>query len=1209
MEKSRDFLSAFNDKIIDEMKREDVLLIGDISLDDDSYRRLEEAFSVLWKINYRYFGELYKESLILLLVKNAERNYSGNFWGHLKFDINLNQRDFTRDLFSNVCERYNFPTFETEAKEGYGIITPYICHSGIPNEELSDFFAAFDNYFDNGNVQAFINQIDQRPSLVRRHTKRFLDYLGTNQFTFILQWDEVTSLYNDVITAEEILKQLELSFEGELLLIPLRFIQHYIDWQKTPTEQPGRKSTKKHRYRSPKITLNWDARCLVLNIPEQEIPRDLNPDSRDKLIWIIEYAGETFRLESIIYKNGLLNKYLTDEESLKLRQPQFLDGDLSQVYVQVYFNDVNQLLQSWELVFAPDEYIVFDDSGKMLHSNQVSKKDLVIFAAGHIKVVSGNIDFDTNVAFWPNFRLYTVSFGDLATITLENNKRNKKFTIEKKPGPNIPELLGGVVFHNNPSIYQELPHLVFPDVTDDSLSVEILHVESKDKKIVKEPQQETNLSQVIEATRYGTYNLRIKQENRTIDRKRFYYIPEIRFDDEGDYWPEPKNGYKPGANYRFATSKEVHIKIDGLKKENELVEGDTRKVWFKADEQKTRYHGRITLCSKFSENEINIDFQMAAKPILWAIESSADTSQPEYTDQPIYFTDEQIRALKEPYLLLSAGDLGCKEMQGKLIVTDGQGNDLFNTDFQIKSGGTFSFPLTNLILSDAIRKIDQYQVSIQLFSPYGELIGGSTYPLVIVRPTIDFSHFNVELQDDFITFSWRDNGMLTERGMFLADLTRPWNEAKYYPIFEDHTIINLPQTELEYGIYSVKIDVPKRQNPFGRRYFEPTVWSEIFMLEALDEEMSDSLESFNYHWLSYLLFEDDDTDAEQKKKSSPKPLIQEAQQAMNLVKTYLTIKTLDSRNDHITEEKKEKFLTLERVYRNLAREVDVPTEDMLRAILNEDFSPKDYFDVFSFFELVQLTDQEIKAMNWIEVIHKISDQLPDLAFQIAMATNNYYRYVERWIGRYTLSELLELQQGEDPIEVMQEHFEHNQKWARHPDYWGSYQDVLEFFNKYHVDMRRGRYKNMAYQEYLAHYEEAYKKGTRKLFDKSFIWKRQDLQHEINSNASGYTKLLEYLAGCVRTDIEPYLSELRRFFPKAMDRISNIINPDGDPQIAEDLIYNTYLIMFVVTLYRQGKWSYRQNYLLRNADRIRRYFPEMYNHTLVVFDLYLRDGGQ
>lgn len=1210
MEKSIDFLKTFNRKIFEEMKRDDIQLIGDISLDNDSYRQLEEALYVVWERDYRYYGRLYKESLILLLVKNAERHYSGSFWEHLKINFNLNQRSYTRKLFLEVCERHGFPTFETEAEEGYGIITPYICHSGIPNDELSDFFAVFESYFDSRNVQAFLNLIDQRSHLVRSHTRRFLTYLAANQFPFLLQWDEVTRVYNDHLTAEDVFKLVKMSFEGESVLIPIRFIKQYINWQRMPSEQPGRKPTERHRYRSPQIALDFDTGCLALNIPEQDVPQKLNPGYLDKLVWIIEFAGKTKRIETFIYKNVLSNNYFTDAESVKLHQPDSLDDSPGHIHVQVCFNDVNQFLQTWELAFAADRLIVFDESGKMIHNNQVSKKEFILFAAEYYKVISGYVDLEADVVFWPNYKLHAIRFGDFEAITVEDGRSSKKYTIERKPGLNIPELQGGAVFHNNPFVYEKLPLLVFPDIPDDSLSVEITHYESKDKKIVEPVEKETVLSNVVNVARYGTYVLRVRQDKKTIDRKRFYYIPKIDFVDEGDYWPKPGEGYNPDSYYRFETNEDIRIEIDGLAKENELVEAGKRKVWFRAEKQNTRPRGRISFYSEFSGGELSVAFQMTARPILWAIESASDASQLKYTDKPIYFTDEQIRALKEPYLFLAAGDLGSASLQGQLFVTDRQGNHIFNTDFQLKNGGAFSFPLLNLLLSDALQNVKQYQIGIQLFSPFGEMIGGSSYPLVTVSPTIKFSHFHVELQDHSVNFSWLDNGELTERGMFLTDLTRPWEKVRYFPVFEDQTSIMLPHSELKSGIYSAKIDIPKRQSPFGKLYFEPTVWSVFFAIQAPnDDEKSDPVASFNYYWFSYLLSEQDDTNAIQQRKSSPIPVIKDARQAMNLVKTYLTIRAIETQMDHWPDSRKQKFHTLERVYRNLARQVGVPTREMLEFILKEGFSPKDYFDVFSFFEIVQLTDREIQLMNWFEVIRRISDQMPDLAFQIAMAMNSYYQYVERWVGRNTLNELLELRQGEDPIETMRDRFENDRKmkvWASHPDYWGSYQDVVDFFDKYYVDMYRSRFKKMDYQEYLAFYESEYKKGTRKLFDKSFIRKRQDIQHEITNNADRYSKLLKHLEDCVKNDIRPHFSELERSFPTAMSRINDFER--HDTVIAEEIIYNAYLIMFVVTLYRQGKWSHRYGLLLRNADRVRRYFPEMYNHTLVVFDLYLRDGG-
>lgn len=1207
MERAKEILAGLNRYVVSEMSKEDVHLIGNIPFNNEEYNNLSDYLSLFLEQDFNYYSELYKELLVLLLVKNAERNYSGDFWSQLKFDFKNPQRKKTRELYFKVCKHYNFPTFRKEAEAGYSIITPYICHSGITNDELPDFFNMFEKNFDVRHPDDLLNMFTYRP-YIRPHTKRFFDHLKENALSFLLQWYEVTEAYSLTATEEDIMERLNEEFEGEDIIIPVRYVRHYLEWQSFTDESTTTRRKRKDKFLPPYVSLDLDTYGLILNIPDQKISENLDSGYNDKLIWVAEVAGQVIQLNTYIYKNTILNKSLTDERTHILKENREDEERCKEINIQLFHNTLDRYLASWTLPFMQNAYLVFDKYGRLI-SDFVVGEECWVLLSNDFFVERGVVEYECSAMFWPSFKLLNLSFNSLSEIVLSDEADNKIY-ISKKKGFNIPELIGGELFQNNISIFQNLPLLLFPENPNKNCEIQLDHRESKKRVPIEACGKTVNLAKSIETDQYGTFHLRVKQNNRTIYKKKLYYIPSIKVNERGGYWPTPGKGYESNI-YQFDTLADLQIKIDGASIENDYVKNGKRTTLLNVDQTKTQYNGIINMTFGESERNTSIPFTMMARPIVWSIESHSENMQLEYTGEPIHLTQEKINELLEPYLFLATGDLGATELQCELLVLEHTGSILLDHQFYLRSNQRFSYPLMNILQSDILRDLSQYQIALKLYDPDGNTISGSHYPILTVSPTVETSDFKVDIGEYDITFSWQELSEPTERGLYLFDLTRPWENEKYFPIYSNNTFINLQRRALKPGIYSARIDSPIARSLFSNLHFEPTDWTDenVYHIPGT-EDTENSLTDFNFHWINYLIWGEEEHHNSHQLTALPD--INETEIAMMLAKSYLTLRVFESKRENLASDKIKRYKTVDVEYRKLARITTVPTIDLLKSILEADFTQKQYPDIFSFFELLQLEDEEIKAVNWVTIFREIEEIFPDLAFQISMAKNEHYESVVKWISFDVIKEILELDKSEDPVSVMQKHHDEartDEKWARHPDYLGSYQDVYECFQAFYKDMNRAKFKNMTEIEYIDYYEKTHKKNTRKLFNKSYIRKRQDLHQDIISNEKEYFNLLEQLDICISDYVKPHFAELRSNYPMALDQISNIMDIENLDSTVEQLIYNIYLIMFAVTLIRQGKWDHEKGSLFRNANRIRRYCLEMYQHTLVVFDLYLRDGGR
>lgn len=1210
MEKTRGILIDFQKHFFDGIVKKDIRLIGDIHVDDVSYSELENALNFMLEKNFEYYASIYKESLILLLVKNAERNYAGSFWEHLKFEFKPQHRKCIQNLFKEVCERNGLPLFEREAEEGYNIITPFICHAGITEEELYDFFSAFDKHFDEKYPDEFLRSLTEG-KYVRPHTKRYFENLGDNGIPFLIQWQDVVHANTEISTAAEVFQHLEDEFQGETIHIPTRYINRYFEWQSLEEDPTAKSKTKKVSNISPFVSLDLENGCLMLNFPAQKIADKYDSGSKDHLIWIVEMQDQTHSVETPVYRNRFLNKLFSEESSEILKWGRSsLATDYKELRISVYYNNLNGYLDSWTLPLMPETFLVFDKSGRVSRDGNVTGEEFWVMMPDEYDVESGDIRIETNPKFWPSFRLLALDFAQSDTVVLRDRTSNRRYEIKKKKGFNIPELIGGNPFQKNEAIYKVLPTLSFYETPDETYELQIEHRESGDRVYKGEAERITHLSKFISHGQFGTYDLRVRRDNRTIYKKRIYFIPPITVDERGEYWPVPGKGYESNF-YQITSLKALELEIDGAKLQNEYESSTSRTTVFEIDSAETQCNGMMHLCCGREGQKTRIPFKMNVRPIVWSIESIDQKARLNYSDKPIHLTEEQMSQLTEPYLFLAAGDLGAPELDGELQVLDRSGEPIIRYEIRLKNGHLYTHSLTNIIKSEALQNISQYQVVLELYSPAGELIGGSHYPILYINPTVMYYDFNHSVEEYEVTFHWNESSAPTERGLHLFDLTRPWEESRYFPVYEENADISLPKRIFKRGIYSARVDVPNEWDPFRGCSFDPSKELKGVHFSLDGEEEQNLLVMFNYYCLLFLMSNQHvSSDISQTSKLLD---IQDEETAMKLVKSYLTIRMLEPELTALSSEERKRYETVRMEYLKLGRKVSVSTVGLLKAILDEDFQTEHYEDVFSFFGLLQLEDQEIEAVNWITIIGKIDSIFPDLAFQIAMAKNDYLLRVEKWIELDALADIMEIPPSSDPIDEISRRRGHNIQekcWASHPDYWGSHEDTMNYFSQYQLDLRRPKWANASDNqfEYLTYYEKTHKRNTKKLFHKSYLWKRQDLQEKVNSDLIRYERLRDELQNCYSTFVRPYYRELRSAYPIAFTRISYLLNVD-DEILTDDIIYYAYLIMFVATLCRHGKWPYEKGSIFRNADRIRRYMRDYYWHTLVVFELYLRDGGR
>lgn len=168
-----------------ELRKSNIRIIGDIPFSEENIEILVPKILPELKYYFAFYAGHYMESLCILLVFCAQIEFDGNvYWNYIErrlMPLSPEKRNIIRKQFNMGCNRYELPEFERERLVGHAIITPIICHAGISQSLLEDYFRIYEDALQDAEqsgvldiTEGIFDHFDYRAPV---YVRRFLETL------------------------------------------------------------------------------------------------------------------------------------------------------------------------------------------------------------------------------------------------------------------------------------------------------------------------------------------------------------------------------------------------------------------------------------------------------------------------------------------------------------------------------------------------------------------------------------------------------------------------------------------------------------------------------------------------------------------------------------------------------------------------------------------------------------------------------------------------------------------------------------------------------------------------------------------------------------------------------------------------------------------------------------------------------------------------
>lgn len=1200
-------VSQINNLLIKEFSNRDTTLIGDVDLDTATLSELKEGLRLLLIRSFDYYSQAYMESLAYLLVDIAQSDYSGNFWSLVAedfFEFDQTKRQLVKTLFQETCLRYDMPLFEEDSKSGYRIITPIICHAGIPNEQLYSFFKTVEE-----NITGYESILPYAIDDVFRYSyisvRRFVQYLDDDYSTFITQWLLVSESSGSDSSEDDLNRLLRETFPSEKIIVPYRFLTKYIEWLNLPVDIKKGSTVKRTRFNKPSIHVDSRGIGLIMELPQQTVDpgSDYYMSGKEKLHWMINIGEHRITETCSLYYNKNTNKWFSEDRSLVLKESMFDAIFAKEIEIEVFLDDASHSLYKATIPFLNKGYLLFNNQG-VYQTQYLQLSHLLIMLPCTMEADAKQIEPLPNIPYWPSYRLFNIMLRQDEELKIyERGSRTEKSSILYQGRP-TPELFQGNNLFENKNIYMELPQLAIPGSISSNRDIVITNIWDREKTyLIKLSEQVATISlkNYLEEEDYGKYEIRYLEDNKTKSREIFYYVPEIVLRPINNFWPDPVEGYKTNT-YEFEMPEFINIALDQHEESSNRLRDMNRRITFISGKSVTKVRGVIEL--EVSARKHYVPFEMSARPLVWAL-----TSQEE---DPFIPTDKVIREdwshfkkLGEPYIVVHTGDLGAPQLDCKISVQRTDGAEIMAREYTLPSNGSLAFPLSDIRAAAESTNNKRFKVVLSINDPAGSNIGG--FPLFISQDAIEVNFFTATQEDEFVYIEWEEKGSLSDRVLIAQNISAPWTDDKIFNLLDGQCSHRLQSYIFNDGYYTFKIEAPPDESPFSKMFYKPKVFASkrIFAVEGHSLNASELVQWLNDDALTYLL--------NVNEEDFPDPAdycLEDQNDIIYFSKSYLSIRKskLELHSDNPIYKEFEK---VEDLYQQVARESELPVAGILKTLLEENFSSDQLSQLLALFNMIWLRDEECDELSGSVYFQKLRQVVPELAFQIAISTNSHLDWVERWIGPRDLRDLLQLDVEKNAVEVLSGRLDNTavqtSLWADNGDYWPSFEEFCAYLEHYRETITRGRGKNKSQKQILDEYEQANYASSKRLFGLTSLRLLQKIQHVAKDKSidEEVKDLSDSMLHYVDKNLLPFSKDLAKIYPEAYNYIYLMKSYDDDEII--DLSYSIFTIMLFAVLYRHGKWKSSTSLILKYVAKIQHYFPSLYRHTLVLFEIYQLNG--
>lgn len=772
-------------------KLQTVRIIGDLPISKHDFEYLAEKIQDFTQIKLKdQLFNKYQTCIAVFMVFTATYYYEERaFWPHVEKYIgetSQNQRIELYQCFSFTVRRFKLPVFLKERIEGQKYVTPIVCHSGIPQSCLDDYFDVVSDTLNNtlffeGHIleefKYFMRYKVQRPVI------RYFDFLDNDAEEFLQKSRELISYWDMGKTSVE-------DASAQFPNLPVRMIERCYEWQSHEKVKEKMRTRKNTIITSPKIFLDLHGMGIFVLLPQQGIRECFD----DSVSWEIMCDEKIIILKSRLFRKGEL--YLSEEKTATLIP--------AMNYTITLFME-DKSVGEWSYKGLADGYISFDNKGGLIKRNYLPPEVVImVFADGYdLGKNDCLIEELPRIPYWPRSLIYRINLVNAKHLVCSFG--NLEIKTDNKP-----VLMGGKrLFDQTDGIaslhYTRLPEIL---INDDSAEEYNISVARKHEKQVLDSRRDTigrsikkiAMQDYIKHNVFGEYDITLWNSKGNQGRFFIKYVPEIEFDDnDTQLWPTGSKGYTANDFYcRYS-------QITSIEFENASCVGTV----VKNGKDFTKYifnnigryvYGKVSFCS--DEYVYSVPVKKSIRPIMWGFLGLGTDNSIKWDCVPNTFSVEDFQNQTDTYLIISLDDSGFEYVKVQMIIY--ANNKRLNTrTFKLENFSNCRIPINSLITDILINEENNFHLIMEVFSPDEDLLCECL--IARIQEDLVYSDMKVERFDRLVSFTWEEQGGKLDRELVLYHCYLPWEVPQVFSVENGLCECQVPVNELKTGMYAAKV--------------------------------------------------------------------------------------------------------------------------------------------------------------------------------------------------------------------------------------------------------------------------------------------------------------------------------------------------------------------------------------------------------------------
>lgn len=738
----------------------------------------------------------------LLLIYTAIYRYndenSNGFWP--EFFGSENNYNFYKDVkpvmkvFQNIVEKYNINSTDRHYLSKVNL-SEIFSQVYIPEISLKKIYSSiYSYYYKNSNGSRVYN---------------LYEFLETNGYK--LDSAGFFFLSEDKIIDDVFGKIIDMFEEGlysqnniDNVNIPQYFINTFHSWLDKDKQDIDSKN-EEYYIEHPKIKLDILNERIKLILPQQKS----RVYSDEQCGWKLIYNNKFKFIQARIIKQHT-GVYLILDEEMNLEYFNKLD-------IEYIFN--NKVVKNWQ--FNNNlSYLVFDESGKLLKNNKVSRTSCII-GTNNLQLTTESFVMEKfRLNEWDNYIFYILS---LEEFTKRRFEIGEKIFLEIDERPIINRRDFKLVFEdwginpnmNNSLVYEAFGILEFkmPDIEIDDLNVKLISLSNNrscNNNIMNFVKVDKNCIRLSfeESIEKGIYYLTIKYKQKTVHKEQFILVNKNHIIDNFNMTYNIHNNYH---------SEIVIPKIDMYK----IVPISINSI---VTEDDNFYHIKPTniAVAKFGLKAWGniMPIEKIIRPIRWSIiglESILHTENDNMGKEitKTVFDNNDIR------LHIENHDYRYNILAYKISIVDNNTNEIITEIRKLKYGEQFNFLFNDI--KDRLLKISNMTINLGVLTE-DDLILYQHMILKVVRK-IHILNFNTEKIGKKLKLSWNEKEINKARTIKLYNCTTPWKKSIDFELQDDVTELEIELQEYDFGAYVPVVDYKKEVS-----MFENLIEKKVFLL-------------------------------------------------------------------------------------------------------------------------------------------------------------------------------------------------------------------------------------------------------------------------------------------------------------------------------------------------------------------------------------------